>query len=524
MDGLTTSRTGRQVRKWTTLVLTLAVMVLAVAACGSSSSGSSTATAASGSETISVVRPADLDTIDPHVATTFAALETLPLIYQSLVTFNPQLAVQPELAQSWSFSNGNKTLTFHLRSGVQFDDGQTLTSADVKASLERILAPKTAAVAASNLAAIASIQTPDASTVVLELHYPDAPIVAALADLNAAIVSHTAIANNTITKTADGTGPYEIAKWVPNQYVDLVRNPHYWGPSPAPARIDFRAVPDESSVVAAVRSGDADIGIVSNPVVARTAAGPTDSVVREPSIDYHVLMLNGRSGPLRDVRVRLALQCAISRQQVVETAALGEGQITGPITSPQFRSNPSDQPCPTPNLAKAKTLLAQAGYPSGFTLNTIVETGEYATAVAEAQSVQAQLKQIGVKLNLEVLNTNAYVTRWLDETFDAALALNTGRPDPDTQYGRYFESDGSLNKQGGIASPVLDRLFAEGRSVTSPPERQAIYAKLSTELTNLAPWVWLFVGYDYYIVGNKVHGFTAMPNGSLQFLTSTTVG
>jgi peptide/nickel transport system substrate-binding protein len=478
--------------------------------------------AAAPAGTLVVARAADLDMLDPHKAPTFAALQTLPLVYESLTRLDKNLAVQPGLATSWSFSNGGKTLTLHLRTGVKFGNGQAFTSADVKASLGRILNPATGAIAASNLAAILHVLTPDAQTVVLKLRYADAPILAALADMNTAILSKTDIAAKTIAKKANGTGPFRIVAWTPGQFVNLVRNSHYWGGAPKLAGIDFRAIPTETSVAAAVSAGTADIGIVTNPVVAKTVGGSAH-VVRQPTIDYHVLMLNGRSGPLKDQRVRLAIACTIDRKQVLATAALNEGKVAGPITSPAFLSNPNDRPCPTPDLAKAKSLLSAAGYASGLSLDTIVETGEYATATAEAQNVQAQLKQVGINLKLEVLDTNTYVQRWLDETFDAAFAFNTGRADPDTQYGRYFQSTGSLNKQGGYASPALDALFARGRATSDYAARKAIYKKLSETLENQAVWVWLFVGYNYYVVNSRVHGFVSTPNGSLQYLRSTTV-
>jgi len=473
--------------------------------------------------TLVVARAADLDMLDPHKATTFAALQTLPLVYESLTRLDRNLKVQPALAASWSFSKDGKTLTLHLRTGVKFDNGQPFTSADVKASLGRILNPATGAVAASNLAAVLHVLTPNAGTVVLKLRYPDVPILAALADMNTAILSKADIDAKTVGKKANGTGPFRVVAWTPGQFVNLVRNSGYWGGAPKLAGVDFRAIPSESSVAAAVSAGTADIGIVTNPVVAR-AVGGSAHVVREPTIDYHVLMLNGRSSALKDARVRLAIACAIDRKQVLATAALNEGKVTGPITSPAFLSNPNDRPCPTPNLAKARSLLAQAGYSSGLTLDTIVETGEYATATAEAQNVQAQLKQIGVNLKLEVLDTNTYVQRWLDESFDAAFAFNTGRADPDTQYGRYFQSTGSLNKQGGYASAALDKLFADGRATSDDAARKAVYKKISETLENQAVWVWLFVGYNYYVVGSRVHGFVATPNGSLRYLSSTTVG
>src|SRR6202012_382358 len=143
---------------------------------------------------------------------------------------------------------------------------------------------------------------------------------------------------------------------------------------------------------------------------------------------------------------------------VIDSAALGAGQVTGPITSPDYKSNPDDQPCPTQNLAKAKEYLDKAGQPNGFTLNLIPSQGLYASAVDEAQSIQSQLGQIGIKVNVETLSSSAYVSYWLSGNFEGAIAENSGSIDPNTMYARYFTSSGSFNKIARFSSPTTDSL------------------------------------------------------------------
>jgi peptide/nickel transport system substrate-binding protein len=257
-------------------------------------------------------------------------------------------------------------------------------------------------------------------------------------------------------------------------------------------------------------------------VIARQVKGNGLKVLRQPALSYHTLMLDDRQPPLDKLYVRLAIQCAIDRNQVLQTAALGEGRVTGPITSPAYRSDPAARPCPTPNLTKAKAFMKAAGFANGgVTLHTIVETGEYATAAAEAQSVQAQLAKIGVNLDLQVLDAGTYVKRWLAADFDAALALNGGRVDPDTMYNRYFTSTGNLNKIAGYASPKLDQLFAQGRATSDVVKRKAIYTQISKTLESQGVWVWLFTAFDYYAITPKVHNFVPMANESLQYLRQT---
>jgi peptide/nickel transport system substrate-binding protein len=208
---------------------------------------------------------------------------------------------------------------------------------------------------------------------------------------------------------------------------------------------------------------------------------------------------------------------------VLDTAALGEGEVTGPITSPAYKSDPQARPCPERDLKKAAAYLAKAGKADGVTIKTIVSQGEYATSVNEAQNLKAQLAEAKITLDVETLESGAYVDRWIAGDFDAAVALNGGRPDPDGMYGRYFTSTGNLNKVAGYSSPKLDALFAQGRASSDRKDRAAIYKKVSAELEDNAAWVWLFTSYSYTATDSKVKGFVPMANGSLQYLRTTTV-
>jgi peptide/nickel transport system substrate-binding protein len=504
--------------------LVLVAFCLALLASSALVGSSAARTSASGG-TLVIGRTADVNTLDPQKATAFQSVQTLGLIYGTLVQLDSKLNVVPGLATAWKFTNNSQTLTFTLRPKVKFQNGAAFTSADVAASLNRILNPATGAVSRANLSDIQSITTPSARTAVLHLADPDVPVLAALADLNTAIMSAADIQSGSFATHPNGTGPFAFSSWTPNQSIKLVRNSTYWGGKVPLAGVQFRVIPDETSVVSALRANQVQMGLISDPVVARQVKGGGLKVLRQASLSYHTLMLNDRHSPLDKLYVRLAIQCAINRKQVLASAALGEGQVTGPITSPAYRSDPNARPCPTPNLAKAKTFMKAAGYPNGgITLHTIVETGEYATAVAEAQSVQAQLAQIGINLDLQTLDSGTYVSRWLAADFDAAIALNGGRVDPDTMYTRYFTSTGNLNKVAGYASPKLDTLFAQGRATSSVAKRKAIYTQISKTLESQGVWVWMFTSYDYYALSSKVHNFVPMANESLQYLRQTTLG
>lgn len=447
----------------------------------------------------------DPDTLFPWKATQFQAVNVLQNLYGTLTEFDEDLNVVPGLAESWDVSEDGLTLTFHLREGVTFADGSTFGSEDVKYSLDAIAAEATAAVARSSLASVTAVEATDEKTVTLTLSAPDAALPANLAVINMAMLSSDDTEEG-LNTTPNGTGPFILDDRKASQSITLAKNEDYWGDTALLDTVEFRVIPDESSIVSAMQSGNVQLAVFDDPLVAQTAEGANVEVATTPQLSYHALQLNATRGDLTDVNVRLAIQCAIDRQEVLDTAALGEGEVTGPITSPAYKSDPDARPCPERDLDKAAEYLKKAGKEDGVTIKTIVSQGEYATSVNEAQNLKAQLADANITLD-----------------FDAAVALNGGRPDPDGMYGRYFTSTGNLNKVAGYSSPELDALFAEGRQTADPDKRKDIYAQVSENLEDNAAWIWLFTSYTYTATASTVDGFVPMVNGSLQYLRTTSI-
>lgn len=464
----------------------------------------------------------DPDTLFPWKATQFQAVNVLQNLYGTLTEYDADLNVVPGLAESWEVSEDGLTVTMNLRQGVTYADGSTFGSEDVKFSLDAIKDEATAAVAASSLASVTAVDAPDENTAVLTLSAPDAGLLANLAVVNMSMLSSDDTEEG-LNKTPNGTGAFVMESRKASQSITLAKNDAYWGDAALLDTVEFRVIPDEASIVSAMQSGNIQMAVFDDPLVAATAKSDSVVITETPQLSYHALQLNATRGALTDVNVRLAMQCAIDRQEVLDTAALGEGEVTGPITSPAYRSDPNSRPCPTRDLDKAAEYLAKAGLADGVTVNAIVSQGEYATSVNEAQNLKAQLADAKINLEIEVLESGAYVDRWIGADFEAAVALNGGRPDPDGMYGRYFTSTGNLNKVAGYSSPELDALFAEGRQSSDPAERAKIYTEISNLLEDNAAWIWLFTSYTYTATASNVDGYVPMANGSLQYLRTTSL-
>lgn len=479
-------------------------------------------TAAPGGRVI-VARTGDVDNLDPHLATAFQTYQALELVYDTLFELDEELNVISGLAEDWEYNDDGTTLTITLRDDATFHGGDTFDSADAKASLDRILDEETGAVARSNLLSVEAVEAPDATTLQLQLTEPDATLPAALADVNTSMLSEGALDEGTVGNEPNGTGPFTFTDWTQGETFSVDAFADYWGGAPAIEGVDIRVIPDESSVLAGLRADEFHMGVLTDPTVI-TQAGDDVEVLRTPALAYHALMFNSSLDALGDVEVRQAISCAIDRQEVIDSAILGEGEVTGPYTIPAFAGDPyAGLPCDGPDPDMAQQMLDDAGVETPITLNTIVMTGGYATAVNEAQSLQAQLSAIGVELELEQLESNVYVDRWLAGDFDAAVALNGGRPDPHLMYVRYFTSDGNLNEVAQYSSDELDQLFADGKAETDEEVRAGIYEEVATQLLEASPWAWIFNGYEYRLVQPEVSGFTPNPTGSLKSLRSVTI-
>jgi peptide/nickel transport system substrate-binding protein len=506
------------------LAIGSAAAALLVAGCSSASQSSSagSSSTSSGDGTLVFGITADVTQLAPWTATAEQSIQVLPQLYSTLLDKDASGNLTAGLAGIPKVSDNGDTYTFTLKSGVKFADGSALTSADVKYTFDTIMKPSSAASSATYFSSVASVDAPNPTTVVVHMKHPDSSFPAGLVNITTGIVPSGATASELQSKP-DGSGPYEFVSHVANESVTLKRNPDYYAGKPGAGTLEFRVISDDQSMVSALRTGSVDVAVFTNPVTAKTATSNSVAIEKAGSLQYHVLQLRAANPVLSNVNTRLAIQCAISRTAVIDSAALGAGEVTGPITSPQYKSGPDNQPCPTQNLTKAKEYLAKAGKPNGFTLDLITSQGLYASAVDEAQSIQSQLGQVGIKVNVQTLSASAYVSDWLSGNFEAAIAENGGSIDPMTMYAKYFTSTGSFSKVAGYSSSTLDTLFAKGIATTNVAQRKEIYQEISSQLVDNAVWIWLYTPQYYIAVNNSVHGFVASTDADLSMLWKASI-
>lgn len=324
--------------------------------------------------TLRIALTASPNQLDPAKATLGDEYLWCNLAFNGLTRIRPDLAVEPDLAESWRFSDDLKACTFTLRRGVTFHHGRALTSADVAATFRRILDPATVSPVRSNYAMIAAIETPDAHTVVFRLAYPYGGFADILADRQAKILPADAL--ETMAQNPVGTGPFRFLRYTPGDRLVLARNPDYFEGAPRLEQVELRVMPEMAARLAALRAGDLDIVWDLNPEdlkpLRENAALRVESVA---TASWDGAVMNNTIAPFDDPRVRRAFHLAVDKRDVVELVLFGEGAPTHSPIPPSHPFFASELPFNAADPAAAKRLLAEAGHPAGIKVPLVIPVG-----------------------------------------------------------------------------------------------------------------------------------------------------
>jgi len=508
------------------LMRSLGCLVAGLLAAGLIPDAPSGALAAPGGVTLTLGVDQEVVGLDPSKVTAFSSLRRIDLLYNKLVTYDPDLRVVGDLAESWE-SPDSRTYVFHLRRGVRFHDGQELTSEDVVFTIERILDPKTGSPARSYIDAVDGISSPDRYTVRLHLKYPLASIFSGLASGNASIVEKAAVLaapTGDLQKTEAGTGPFMLAQWAPDNFMRLARNPRYFKPGlPKIDAVVYRVIPEQASLLAGVRTHSLDMATISDGSIVRQAqADKALVVVQSPSLNLRIFSFNTTRAPFTDARVRDAIAFAIDREAIVKAAEFGLAQVSGPVPAPAklwalpVREFPEYRPDP----ARARRMLRDAGA-AGASFN-IVASATYEGGLAVAQVIQSQLRAVGLAPTIESIEWGTYINRWVRRDFDSMVELRGGDPDPDRFLYRTFYSTGAVNNFL-FKDAAVDRLLDRGRVHLAAAERKPIYDELQRALVEKAPAVFLYTPYETQVLQPSVKGFRLIPTGALTYLEQTSI-
>lgn len=462
--------------------------------------------------------------LDPNKVTAFSSFRRIDLLYNKLVTYDAGLHVVGDLAESWDNPDA-RTYVFHLRRGVLFHDGTEMTSADVVYTLNRILDPKTASPGRSYIDVIDSVTAADKYTVRVHLQYPLASLLSGLASGNAAIVEQAAAQRGAdLQKTEAGTGPFMLAEWVPDNFMRLTRNPHYFKRGmPRVDEVVFRIIPEQASLLAGLRSRSLDVATISDGSVVKQAQSVSSLAVQQaPSLNLRIFSFNTTRKPFTDPRVRDAVAFAIDRQAIINAAEFGLGVVSGPIPAPDrvWALPVSSFPEYHGNPARARQLLQEAGAAGASFSITVSPT--YEGGLAVAQVIQSQLKAVGLNANIQNVEWGQYINLWVKRDFDSMVELRGGDPDPDRFLYRTFYSTGAVNNFL-FKDASVDKLLDRGRVHVTVADRLPIYHDLERALVTGAPAVFLYTPMESQVMQAYVKGFRIIPTGALNYLEQTSI-
>lgn len=458
----------------------------------------------------------EISGIDPHVYTGTSARVVGTVLYEPLLTFDESGKLIPGLAEEWS-SEGARSYTFKLRKNIKFHQGQALTARDVKYSLERILDPATGASLRSSFAGM-TVTVVDDYTVKIEKPEPDGTLPTNLAQTEAAILSEEWMKTNPNIKVqANGTGPFVLQEHEPKVRIVAKKNPNYWRSGlPRLDRVVFQQIPNGDARVNALRTGAVDM-------IEFVQWKDIDTLKNEPGIQVDTgsgsfmnVWYNTSKKPFDDKRVRQAFSYAVDREGVSKAAFFGHGPaLYGPPTaadSPYYNSDFAKSF--SLDLAKAKKLLADAGYPDGFSFELVCLQG-IDIYVATCQVVQANLQKIGIKVTLRPVDFAKLVELRNAGQYEAMIyGVSVKSDDPDA-YAYYFGASSTYWAGGAkYNNPAIEKLLVQGRSFTDVAQRKPIYREIEKILIDESPWTFIVWREQAQAYKKNIKGYVQM-NGAL---------
>ena len=404
-------------------------------------------------------------------------------VYEGLVQFAADGSAQPRLARSWEISDDGLAYVFHLKSGVRFHDGSEFDAAAAKYSLERILAPGSTNPQRARLRAIRAIEVVDPLTLRVLLSRRSGGLLQSLAFGSAVMVSPASAMNNAVRPI--GTGPFRFLRWRRGDSITLERNPDYQGPPALLSQVTFKFITDPTAAFAALMAGDVDAfsNYPAPESFPQFAVDRRFKVFTGTTEMETVLGLNERVAPLHNVLVRRAISYALDRHAIIDGAMFGYGTPIGshfPPGNPAYVDLTGIYPH---DIAKAKELLTQAGYPQGFSMTLKLPPPSYARRSGEI--VASQLAQIGIRVRIE----NLEWAQWLDQVYtrhDFDMSI-VGHAEP-LDYDIYARDDYYF----GYSSPEFKALIAALDDSVEPAARKDLLQQIQRKLADDAVNGFLF--------------------------------
>lgn len=498
--------------------LVLSMMVVLSAACGGAEKKNGGGGGADGNKSLVIAADTSPTNLDVRVGADQGSGRIYDLVYGGLVQISTKGDYLPDVAERWETPD-DKTIIFHLRPNVKFQDGRPLTSKDVKWTFESMLAEDFKSPKKSGYATVASFEAPDDTTFIIRLKEPNAGI---FDNLTYVIVPQGADTNVFKNKPV-GAGPYKVVDFRADDRVELEAFNEYYGGAPNIKNVVVRIIPDATTRVLELRKGSVNFAINAVPYdsVPDFEKNPDFKVIKEPGAVYQYLAFNLRDPILKRKEVREAMAMSIDRERIVKDLLRGYGTVTETMFPQGHWARADNLPTHPYNPTQAMAMLDKAGLrdPDGTgpktRFNIRYSTSTDAEANQQAEMIQQMLKEVGIGVQIQSNEFGTFYEDIQKGNFQIFSLRRAGVSDPDFYYtifhSRSIPPEGQ--NRGFYVNPRVDRLIEQGRSTFDRDTRRTAYVELQKILAEDLPYLSLYNRYNVAIMRKNISGFEMYPSG-----------
>ena len=462
----------------------------------------------------------ELALMNPLINTSSTESRIRELMYEPLLARDLKGALHPRLAESWEISKDRKAYTFKLRRGVKFHNGAEMTADDIKFAIDYTLNPKNGAYGFEALNTVERAEVVDKHTLRIQLKQYQPLFLTILADIS----TFSAIPKESLAEGLrkpqtfpPGTGPFKFVEWLPGQRIVFERHEDYWGHKAYVDRVIMKEIGDNTVRFTALQAGDVDI-IERTPYewVQQIVEGKLKGIgiAKAARAGARNLEFNVYDPPFNNKKLRLAIAHALDRREIMQAAYHGLAE-TADQRFPRGHTWYFDLPSPQYDLNKARALLKESGY-KGETLELMGNRGEVADV--EGAVVQAQLRKIGIKVELKILERASALEARRQGKYMFKLAGGSDYPDPLPAYEEYTcEADQRKRRlnESGYCDKDYDALFRKAESEIDLDKRRGLFRQVVAKLLDDLPIYPIGFTPRFFTFRDHVKGFVT--NGSGDF-------
>jgi len=405
-------------------------------------------------------------------------------LFEGLTTINKEGQIEAGLAESWVISADGLTYTFDMRDSVRFQNGVAFDAHIAKYSIDRILADDSVNPQKTLYKSIQSTEAPNSDTLIVKLSKPAADLLYWLGFPAAVMVEPSSEASNATHPI--GTGPFKFQDWKKGNQVSLIKNDNYWGTAAKLDKVTFRFIGDPQAQAAALNSGGVDAipEFIAPELVSQFKSNNAFTTTIGTSSMEVIAGMNNAKKPFNDVRVRQALMMATDRQAIIDATNEGFGTPIGSHFSPSDAGYKDLTNVWPYDPARAKKLLAAAGYPNGFTFTMKMPNRPYAERAAEI--MQVYFSMIGVTMKIE---TSEFPAKWVQDVFkDTNYDMTIiGHAEP-LDIGIYARTPYYFNYK----NPSFDQKMIDVANANTEIERIGAYQQAQDILSQDVPALFLY--------------------------------